>query len=214
MEKDATLILALAKCQNAAIRLKQQGIKDDTKKARFAKLLVDEENERYARFYACALSRLLKKTMAGGGRPIVEAAVKLLIDNKKVKVAIVDLVPYWRTVKNTSQLVSVQAGWGKVSPKYYASKFLSDVMFGTKAPEKYTNFTGPDRQFYRILSECCPYIRLLYGAGRNLPLDCLRHFNYDCDLAFVHCVMAYGRAVGPACFPQGLYTFPRRTRLG
>jgi hypothetical protein len=208
MEKYATLKLALAKCQNAAIRLKQQGIKDDAKKARFAQLLVDEENERFARFYACALSRLLKKTMAGGGRAIVEAAVKTLINDKKVKVAKADLVAYWPKVKNTSQLVSVQAGWGKINPKYYASKFLSDAMFGTKAPEKYSSLSGADHQFYKIVSECCPYTRILYGVERNLILECLRAFDYDCDLAFVNCVMAYGRAVGPACFPQGLYAFP------
>ena len=47
-----------------------------------------------------------------------------------------------------------------------------------------------------------------YGVERNLILECLRAFDYDCDLAFVNCVMAYGRAVGPACFPQGLYAFP------
>jgi hypothetical protein len=208
MQKDATNQLALAKCQNATLRLQQQGFKNDAKKARFAQLLLDEANERYARFYACALSRHLKKAMAGGAKANVEAAVKLLINQKKLPEAIVDLVPYWHPVKNTSQLISVQAGWGKVSPKIFASKFLSEVMFGIKAPEKYTALTGADQQFYRICSECCPFIRIMYGAERNLPLDCLRIFKFDCDLAFVHCVMAYSRAVGHVCFPQGLFKFP------
>jgi hypothetical protein len=207
MKHDENMILARAKCDNAALRLKQQGLKDEKKKAQFTKLQEDEANERLARFYACALSRQIKKSLASGGLKKIEDAVKSLIDCGGVKSVTMDMIPFWRSVKDTSQLVSVQAGWSKKNPKYYASKFLSGAMFGTKAPEAHNALSGPDVKFKTLVCACCPYINMLYPK-RSLVLECLRDFNYDCDLAFVACVLVYSRSVGQATFPQGLHGWP------